>query len=525
MVKQSKEKDLETVDNQAVSSLTTLRALLLADEPERLKQLENKVYDSEQQLHQLAKLLPKGIQQSHLKNKSDLLHYLAPAVKDILKQWIIDNPKEISDVLFPVIGEAIRKAIKKALKNMQANIELALEHSLSPQALKWRLQAWKTGKSFSELLLLNSLDYQIEQVFLIQSETGLLVAHAQSEKAIIKDPEMISGMLTAIKDFIIDSFSAKENTLSALSLGDLSVRLYVSPHATLAAVIRGNPPAEIDELIQENIEQIHRYYAPLLRFYNGDGQLNQVTPYLKNCLVSQLKKEYSKVEKHKAPFFIWLIPIVFSLTMGILFYQKHQTQKQWQTLLQSVENEAGWVLKSVDKKALKITVFKDPLAKNMVDFKHQLNNDLALKLKWHQIPFLSLDNEILIKRIKTLISIPQTVQFKIKNNILYLSGKASKKWFSQQNFKSLNYMGINRVNINKLQLINTHNKNQLNQIIKLLKPPKTVKINMNNHILYLSGYATEAWFNKIKKLKINGVYAIDYRNLINLNYEYNKKKQ
>lgn len=97
-----------------------------------------------------------------------------------------------------------------------------LEQSLSPRSIRWRFDAWRTGRKYSEVVLMKTLVYQVEQVFLIHRETSLLLQHVVSKNAIVKDPDMVSSMLSAIQDFMADSFT-DESSLNALRLGELSV--------------------------------------------------------------------------------------------------------------------------------------------------------------------------------------------------------------------------------------------------------------------------------------------------------------
>ena len=76
---------------------------------------------------------------------------------------------------------------------MLENFNQLLEQSLSPKSLRWRFDAWRTGRSYSELVLLNTLEYEVEQVFLIHQETSLLIQHVYSEFAEKKDPDMVSS--------------------------------------------------------------------------------------------------------------------------------------------------------------------------------------------------------------------------------------------------------------------------------------------------------------------------------------------
>ena len=84
------------------------------------------------------------------------------------------------DALFPVMGPAIRKAISSTFAEM---LERSTRRSVSvspPRDSRWRIEAWRTGKSFSEVVPLRTLVFRVEQVFLIHRKTGLLLQHVHA---------------------------------------------------------------------------------------------------------------------------------------------------------------------------------------------------------------------------------------------------------------------------------------------------------------------------------------------------------
>ena len=112
-------------------------------------------------------------------------------------------------------------------------------------------------------MLLKTLLFRVEQVFLIERESGLLLQHVHSGAAGLQDADMISGMLSAIRDFVRDSFRVAETeALESLKVGDLSVWIEAGPRAVLAAVIRGTAPAEYRRRLQIAIETVHLEFAP-----------------------------------------------------------------------------------------------------------------------------------------------------------------------------------------------------------------------------------------------------------------------
>ena len=92
---------------------------------------------------------------------------LAPTIDQAIAGSIDQDPKKLAESLYPIMGPAIRKSISETLQQMLENFNQLLEESLSPKSLRWRFDAWRTGRSYSELVMLNTLEYRTEQVFFI----------------------------------------------------------------------------------------------------------------------------------------------------------------------------------------------------------------------------------------------------------------------------------------------------------------------------------------------------------------------
>src|SRR5215210_8999913 len=242
--------------------LDELRRLLVGPEQQELVRLQKRLDEQDELLPaDVGRVLPEAVRLRSRQDKK-VTEALLPTVEEAIGISVRKNPQTLVDALFPVIGPAIRRAISEALTGMVQAMNQTLEHSLSPQGLKWRLEAWRTGRSFAEVVMLHTLLYRVEQVFLIHRETGLLLGHVLAGESAVQDADMVSGMLTAIQDFVHDSFSAqKEDALETLQVGGLTVWIEQGPRAILAGVIRGQAPQELRNVFRETLERIHQEFA------------------------------------------------------------------------------------------------------------------------------------------------------------------------------------------------------------------------------------------------------------------------
>ena len=214
---------------------------------------------------------------------------------------------------------------------MVESLNRTVEHSFSWRALQWRWTAFRTGKPFAEIVLLNTLQYRVEQVFLIHAETGLLLQHLSLDPRASQDADQVSAMLTAIRDFVRDSFRvAGGESLDALRIGDLSVIVEQGPHAILAGVVRGTAPHTLRVLFQDALESVHRQLSPELKAFRGDAApFERARPILEGCLVSQLRPREKKSSYRR-----WIVVgALLLLALATWLFLGWRERQRWNTYL------------------------------------------------------------------------------------------------------------------------------------------------------------------------------------------------
>lgn len=439
------------------SEMDTLRRLLMGDDYEKL--LKHKITLENPEL--LAKhISPVVTEALKLRSNQDssLQKTLNPIVTEALMESVSSDPKPIADALYPIMGPAIRKSINATMSQMMSNFNELLEQSVSPKSWQWRFDAWRTGRSYSEVVLMNNLVFQVEQVFLIHQETGLLLQHVLAETAISKDPDMVSGMLTAIQDFTQDSFSVEENSgLNTLKLGDLTVLIEQGPSATLAVVIRGTVPQRMERILSETLESIHHQEFRRLQQYDGNPeQFEHLQPILANCLRTKRKKTTSDPESTKS---IKLSPTWFVLPLlilGLAYMSYHwvQEERDWNKVQNILDSQPGVIITQATHSdgTYQLSGLLDPLAQNP---KNVIHNDIIkrLPLELDFKPYLSLEPEIVLKRVKSALLVPATVNLSLTDEVLYATGQAKPEWIKQFRLRASLLPGINMINLNQLKPI------------------------------------------------------------------------
>ena len=184
---------------------TELRTLLVGPERRDLRELQAHVLDPAVQTRDVSRVLPDAI--ALRSDDPQLTRALAPSVEEAITSSVRRDPRPLADALFPVIGPAIRKAIAHTLTGDDgvAQPHARAERIVARAAVAVDRASDRAGRS-PKSSCCNTLQYRVEQVFLIHAETGLLLQHLSADPRASQDADQISAMLTAIRDFVRDSF-------------------------------------------------------------------------------------------------------------------------------------------------------------------------------------------------------------------------------------------------------------------------------------------------------------------------------
>ena len=399
--------------------LEQLRFLLLGREIELSRHFSEVLDDPERLATVISRVLPAAIAQAAARDER-LGQVLAPALGSSVRR----DPDTLVDILHPLIGPAIGKSIDSTLQSVNES----LKHSLSWRGVKWRWEAWRTGSSFAEVVLKHTLVYRVEHVFLIHRHTGLLIANAASQDATSQDPQLVSSMLSAIQDFVRDSF-AEQQGLDSLRLGELRVWSEPGPFATLVAVIRGNPPEELHETFRSVLARIHAERPEALENFDGDSSgFADVEAALTDCV--QLKQE---APRSASKSFAWMLIGAVALALlgmaGIWTYQRWHDGRLWENFLARLRAQPGIVITATGERDGKwlIAGLRDPLAVDpqLVLRESSVDPDRVIA-QWQ--PYQSLDRQFVLKRAQDALTPPGTVTLAVDDDRIVATGSAPSAW-------------------------------------------------------------------------------------------------
>ena len=404
---------------------------------------------TEQDAESVSKVLPDAVR-IRAREDSDLADALSSTIEQGLTTSVQRNPKPVADAIFPIIFPAIRRAIQHAMASSMQTINQSLNYGVSLKGLKWRVEGWRSGLSFGEVVLKHTLRYRVEQVLLVHRETGLLLEHVVAPEVEAADADLVSAMLTAIGQFVEDSFQVDDDdALDAIQMGDLTVWVEPGPHAVVAAVIRGQPPESLREVMVEAVETVHRRFSGPLRRFEGDAApFAETQPVLERCLETEYREEAGKTSP-----LVWIILLLVLVGLGWWIFSSVRTSQRDNAYLEALAAAPGIeVIKSERNGGqLQISGLRDPLSDDpasMLDDANLEPDDVAAQ--WS--PYISVDGELVGRRAAAALGAPETVSFRVDGEgALIGEGVAPRLWIAEARRMALLIPGVAQADFSQIK--------------------------------------------------------------------------
>ncbi|MDR3154451.1 MAG: hypothetical protein LBW85_09345 [Deltaproteobacteria bacterium] len=457
------------------SEMGRLRALLLDREMKQISRLEGVVHDTQALAQAISRVITEALL---LRSKKDdkLLTVLGPTVETIVTSSVRRNPETIANQIFPVIGPAIRRFISDTFVSMLQSLNSTLEMSLSLKGLKWRLEAWRVHKPFSEIVLLHTLLYHVEEIYLIHAESGLILDHIIAEGTETRDAELVAAMFTAIRDFVRDSFSVgKTEQLDNIRFGERTIYLQRTEKVFMAAVVRGNPPASLGRDLQDALDLMAVNSAEDLDRFSGNPEpFRKNRPFFQNFLEARYEDK-----PRKLPFILRFAPfaavLLIALFLGLRASDASRAraaaleqaqiaadiESKRQNARQSFRAHAERVAARLDSApgivaagfrefpgtGVVVRILKDDLAQDPHEILEAINDVNRDSFLLEVTPYVSTDREIIARKVKEFLVVPKGVAYEFDNDTgtLKFSGQAGLGWIQDTASLALAIPGVNRI--------------------------------------------------------------------------------
>ncbi|MBT8393663.1 MAG: cell envelope biogenesis protein OmpA [Bacteroidia bacterium] len=162
---------------------------------------------------------------------------LGPTITKTLKEEIKNSQDAVVEALYPILGKMVKKYIQNEMKMLAERINSQVQSSFSAKTWKRKFKSFFTGVKEEEIILSDLAKPEIEQIFIIEKNSGILSGSYSKKETIDKD--LISGMLTAIKSFVEDAFSAGNQDLESIEYELYNIHIQNFHNYYIAVVISG----------------------------------------------------------------------------------------------------------------------------------------------------------------------------------------------------------------------------------------------------------------------------------------------
>lgn len=399
--------------------LEAIKALLLDDEMLEIERLRKRIRKFEKGGKQRVKSHLSEALKDLSSSDSDEFHQLTealqPGTEAAIARSVVEDRSRLSRALFPVMGPAIREYVADMFRNLAEDLNETIRNTTSLERIKWRFQARLSGKSYAEFLLLKTANFRVERLLLIDRQSGILIDQvSRDDDAETKEKEgdsnLMSGMLTAIRSFVRDSFAddtdpEKDNELNRFSYGDHQVLIEGGPDMILAAVVEGVAPPTLHEKLSEVLENIHHRKNPWIGKGKSKEPVDEEKQALdrRNLMVPALMENRSASGAESGGMWrFWLFFSVLCVLLGVWFVHCYAKSYSWSRLIEALDKEAGIQVTSHDPWK-EIHGLRDPLAEDPSAIGRIFHVDPE-NVSYQFEPFQSLDAVIVAKRGSTDVS-------------------------------------------------------------------------------------------------------------------------
>ncbi|MGA8013580.1 MAG: OmpA family protein [Candidatus Acidiferrales bacterium] len=431
-------------------ALQELRSLLLSEEQHEIVALRERLESTEQRTLDVSAVVAEAIELRRAHGgQQELSAALTPTVEEAVRESVRKDTHVLVEALFPVMGPAIRRSVAEVFRSTVESFNQVLESTFSIRGLQWRFEALRVGRPYAEVALLHSLVYRVEQVFLIDLKTSLVLQHVVGPSLVTQDADMVSSMLSAIRDFVRDSFSTEQtDSLDSLQMGEVQVWIEQGPHAILAAVIRGQAPQELRVTLKEKIEEVHRRFSKELEKFDGNAvAFEAFRPALTACLTASYRRDH----KTKSRPYLAVCAIVLAVLLGGWYSDTAYQNRKWARFVDELRQQPGILVTSFGKSGgrYQIQGLRDPLAADPSALLQQRGLD-AGKAAFRWGAFYALDDAIVEKRAVALLQPPPGVTLKVQNQVLTAAGNCTYAWARTLRERAPLIAGINSVDDSSL---------------------------------------------------------------------------
>lgn len=255
------EKSSDNLGNQPSDNeklmLSMIRDILLREDREDIAVIKESLDDNEKLAERINPIIE--IHVESLKRKFPKEY--RKQVDRIVEQKLKDSQDDLLDVIYPVMGKMIRKYINHQFLELKENLDQRVGRVFSFKAWVGRVKGFFTGVNESEMAMRDYGKASIEEVFIIQRDSGILLGDYSKNETI--DRDIIAGMITAIKSFVEDAFNKEKQELELIDYGTYKIFIQSFHQYYFSIILDGTiSTSERDELSVKLLDFAENHISP-----------------------------------------------------------------------------------------------------------------------------------------------------------------------------------------------------------------------------------------------------------------------
>ncbi len=255
---------------------TKLKHLLLDEEVEKRKLLNGQMellrLKIQGQKEELTPFVQEKIEREINQLKEEFPQEFGEVITKTIKKRIEESKEEMVNALYPIVGRLIKKYIQKEVELLAEKVDQKVSATTSWEFWKQQLKNMFYGVKSGDQILSSSMSAKIEGVFMLESDTGILLGSYNRETTLDKD--MIGAMLIAIKNFVEDAFKKKEEQLEWIEYETYKIKITNLKAFNIAIMISGIPNNVFKHQIDNSILAFsENYYKSSLK---DEKEINQL---------------------------------------------------------------------------------------------------------------------------------------------------------------------------------------------------------------------------------------------------------
>lgn len=231
-----------------------LQELLFVDDGELTEHIRVEVETLRQELRSPEEIMERV--EPFIENKMEFMRenfpeLFGPMIASTIKKQIEDSQDEMIDALYPIIGKLIRKFLSKELERLVEQVDRSMEDAFSWKGWKRRVRGWFSGQTEQERFMRDLVRAEMEQVFIIDKESGLLGGSWSRHE--VADEDLVAGMLTAIKSFVETAFSTGAQDLETIEYDTYKIILHNFHTYYVAVILSGPVTSQFKQILSDFI--------------------------------------------------------------------------------------------------------------------------------------------------------------------------------------------------------------------------------------------------------------------------------